>query len=259
METSSDTLRRSCRALALSGLLLTACGGGNGTSAPAFNATGYWQTTLTDPSSGDETGPYGSYLMQSGSLVDGVAVTGSVAGNLLDMDVLLPGLPSVLEFTGTLSGQQVTGFYTLFGFPLSAAFRMQPFTPTGLVTANGTVGGLAVNVNTTTAFGERKYSDEALTMLTGVDVVHDDGTIRFEIEFDPTSLAVGVLDASVESVGVYAGDDNDEFSTVATSGSVTITQYDAGGFVATFNLTLPSAQSITGSFDVAYDLEAYAP
>ena len=121
-----------------------------------------------------------------------------------------------------MTGQQITGFYTLFGFPLSSAFRMQPFSPTGLATANGDVGGLMVNVNTTSAFGERKYDDEALTMLSQVNVVHDDGTIRFELNFDPATLAVGVLDASVDNIQVYAGDDNSETTVVATSGTVTV-------------------------------------
>lgn len=247
-----------CIGALLAAAALTACSSGSDPAPPAFNATGHWMTWLGDPSTMEEQGPFGSYMSQNGATVDGVGVTGTVSGNNLSMSVDL-GL-FVLTFNGTMSGNEITGTYMLSGFPVSADFRMQPFVPAGMFTATGTVGGIPVAVNTTSGFGVRTFDDVGLTNLTGVSVTDDDGAMRFEIDFpQPASLTVGMIDASVVPVVVDVTEDGGGATVTATSGTVTITMYDANGFAATFNLMLPLGESVNGSFDVAFDLEAYEP
>jgi hypothetical protein len=239
-------------------LTLAACGGGN-PAPPAFDATGSWMTWIEDPNTLEESGPFGNYVIaNTAGILDGVGLTGQVSGNNVYMSVDI-GV-GVLTFSGVMATNEVAGTVQFSGVPLTAGFRMQLFTPTGTLTGDGTVGGTTVAADTATAFCERKYSDIALTTLTAVNVWDDDGVTRFGLGFvDPGSLAVGAIDASVVPIDVTMWNDVVRADIRATSGTVTVTQYDAGGFVATYDLTLPGAESVTGSFDVVFDLDAYEP
>ncbi len=240
-------------------LTLAACSGGSDPAPPSFNATGNWMTWLEDPTTMEESGPFGSYVMaNTAGILDGVGLTGQVSGNNLNISVDI-GI-GVLTFSGVMVSNEVAGTAQLSGFPQTGNFRMQMFTPTGTLTGNGTVGGTTVAANSTTAFCERNYSDISLTTLAAVNVVDDDGLTRFEIDFvQPGSLGVGTIDASIVPINVILWNDLGRADIQATSGTVTVTQYDATGFAATYNLTLPGGESVTGGFDVVFDLDAYDP
>ena len=240
-------------------LTLAACSGGSDPAPPSFNATGNWMLWLEDPTTMEESGPFGSYVMaNTAGILDGVGLTGQVSGNNVNMSVDI-GI-GVLSFRGVMASNEVAGTVQLSGVPLTANFRMQMFTPTGTLTGNGTVGGTTVAADSTTAFCERKYSDISLTTLTGVNVFDDDGVTRFGIGFvQPGSLMVGAIDASVVPIEVTLWNDLSRADIPVTSGTVTVTQYDANGFAATYDLTLPGGESVTGGFDVVFDLDAYDP
>ena len=44
----------------------------------------------------------------------------------------------------------------------------------------------------------------------------------------------------------------------ADSGTVTVTAFDDNGFTGSFSLTFPGGGTLTGTFDVVWDIEAYA-
>ena len=244
----------------IAALSLAACSsGGSDPVPPAFDATGSWMLWLEDPTTMEESGPFGSYVIANAAgNLDGVDMTGQVSGDNLNMSIDIG--TGVLTLSGAMAGSEVAGTATLTGVPVIGNFRMQMFTPTGTLTGNGTVGGTTVAANSTTAFCERSYSDIALTTLTEVQVADDDGVTRFVIDFvQPGSLGVGTIDASIVPINVINWNDLGRADIQATSGSVTVTKYDASGFAATYNLTLPGGESVTGGFDVVFDLDAYDP
>ncbi len=148
-------------------------------------------------------------------------------------------------FTGAING--------------SGAFDLARFAPAGSFDAVGTLDGVAIDENAIHAIGIRTYSDAALTALTEVTVACTDADIDLELTFDPTHLAVGTLTVPGQlGVDVLLRVDGQILSTTASSGSVTITADDSTGIAGTFTLTT-AAGSISGSFDVAFDIDEYSP
>ena len=45
----------------------------------------------------------------------------------------------------------------------------------------------------------------------------------------------------------------------AVAGTFNVTAYDGSGMVGTYTLQFPGAGSVSGSFDVDWDLNAYVP
>lgn len=250
----------SLRVLGAAALLgLGSCGGGGGGAAPTINLTGYWQLYLT-PTGGAETGPSAVYLTQSGATVDGAAITGTVSGNSFTITSAVSGLFTV-NCQGTLSGTVATGTMTLSGLINgTGTFRLVGFTPTGTLAASGTVQGVPVNMTTTAGIGKRAYSDAGLTMLTQVEIVAAYGSQHLEIDFSPAGLTVGTLavPGTVTATVVYR-DDVNTIELAASSGTVTVTRYNGSGFAGSFALTLPGGGSLTGTFDVSWDIAAYDP
>ena len=71
----------SLRALGATALLtLCGCGGGTDLLPPTIDLTGYWMFYMT-PTGGEEIGPSAVFLTQTGAMLDGADITGTVSGN----------------------------------------------------------------------------------------------------------------------------------------------------------------------------------
>lgn len=232
-------------------------GSGGTTGAPATVA-GQWMVWITFNS--QEVGPFATCFTQTGSTISGVGLSGTVTGNSFTVtNDDLGGL--AVQFRGTMSGSQGAGTVTITGNPASGTFRMQPFTPTGDLVLTGSVSGVSTEVNTTAASGRREFSDMLLTQLTDVEAAFDDGLVRAHLTFSAGGLAVGAHSVgsggitttlSFETTGAAADQ-------TATGGSLTLTRYDTNGMAGTYSLTFSGGGSASGSFDVAWDLNAFVP
>ena len=239
--------------------LLAACGGGGGAAAPTVDMTGYWQVYLTPAGAPAETGPSAVYIAQNGAVLSGAGIAGTVAANAFTMTTNAGVF--VASFTGIASTNAANGTMSLTGLiNATGTFRLARFQPTGTLTVNGTIGADPIALTTTTAAGGRDYGDTMLTMLEEVEVVGADAQQHLEIDLLAAGLALGTrnLPADVDATVTWRrGADITESD--VTSGTLTVTQYDAGGFAGSFTFTLQAGGSITGSFAVAYDIESYDP
>jgi hypothetical protein len=238
---------------------LSACGGGGGgTAAPAVDLTGYWKLYLT-PTGGSEAGPAPVFLSQTGAAVDGAAITGTVSG--YDVTLTANAAELVVTLTGTApTADQAAGNLTVSGlFDATGTFRMERMYPTGTMMASGTMQGLIVSMAGSAAIGSLEYLDPGLTMLDQVEITLAYGDEHLDIDFTPSGLAVGVLSVPT-TVGVtatYRNDSND-VEVEASSGSVTITSYDDDGMSGSFTLSLPGGDTLTGTFDVSWDIRSFS-
>jgi hypothetical protein len=244
--------------LVLAGLV--GCSGGGGPAAPTIDVTGYWQLFLTPDGSPDESGPSPLYLSQSGATVDGAAVTGTVSGNHFSISSVVSGLFTV-RCDGTLIGNTATGTLEVSGaITATGTFRMVRFTPAGTMTATGTLSGVAVSMNTSAAIGSRSYSDVGLTVLEHVAITAAYGSQQLDIDISAAGLAAGTLAVpGTITASVSYRDDSNVLDLDADGGTVTVTTYDNNGFTGSFSLTLPGGGTLTGTFDVVWDIEAYEP
>jgi hypothetical protein len=243
--------------LAAAAALAGACSsGGGGTGVPGSLA-GEWKVWLT--LNGQEIGPYATCFDQSGVTLDGVGISGTVIGNNFTVtNDDLAGLEVV--FTGTVAGSFAAGALTISGTSIVGTFRMEAFAPVGSLAMTGTVNGTSAAAQGTTASGRREYTDQGQTQLDNVEVCLDDGIVRVHLTFDATGLGLGTL--AVGGGGVTANlsheTDGAVIDETATGGSVTITRYDGSGMAGTYTLQFAGG-SVSGSFDVAWDLEAFEP
>ncbi|MEZ5963736.1 MAG: hypothetical protein R3F56_07815 [Planctomycetota bacterium] len=249
---------RSCAwALVLS--MLPACsGGGGGSGGPPAVLAGQWMVWLTVNS--EEIGPFATCLTQSGASIGGVGMTGSVSGNTFTLtNDDLGGL--TVQFQGASTGNQASGTFAVQGSSLIGAFRMQTFAPAGALTMSGTVNGVSPAVSTTIASGRREYSDMAHTMLEDLEVACDDGLVRTHLTFGATGFTTGTL--AVGGGGITATVSYETggsvFDLTANGGSVTVTRDDASGMAGSYTLNFVGGGSLSGSFDVAWDMDAYQP
>ncbi|MCC6670028.1 MAG: hypothetical protein IT458_03140 [Planctomycetes bacterium] len=238
---------------------LGACGGGGGSGGTPANLAGYWQLYLTPTGSTVETGPSPVFLSQNGATVDGAAITGTVSGNSFTMTS--NAIVFTTSFTGTVSGGIASGTMSISGIiNATGTFRLVPMTPTGTMSATGTVQGQSVNMTTTAAIGSRDYTDPGLTMLDEVEIAMAYGSEHLEIDFSAAGMAVGALGVpgTVTATVLYR---NDTTTTelAASSGTVTVTRYDGSGCAGSFTLNLPGGGTLTGSFDVSWNIAAYDP
>lgn len=240
--------------------LLAACGGGGGGSAqPAYDLTGYWQLFLTPTGTTSEIGPLPVYFSQNGAAFDGVAITGSMSGNSFSLQA--DGGAFVLALTGTASNaDNASGGVTFSGaITGSGTFQLTRFDPSGTMSANGSLDGTAIASSSTAAIGVRTYADAALTTLTEVTVALVDNDLDFELTFPPGSLAVATLAVpSPLAVDVLLRVDGHIVDATASGGSVDITRYDGSGIAGTYTV-VTSVGTITGAFDVAFDIAEYSP
>ena len=235
--------------------ILSGCGGssGGGGGTPATMA-GYWKIWVDDGTG--EIGPIPVYFEQTGSALDGPFMIGTVSGSNFTITVQEPGELAV-TLSGTTNGTTAQGTFSVPG-AFIGTFRMETLQPTGTMTVSGAISGEPTGINTTTAVGVREYSDPALTMLTEVRLVCLDANLEFQLEFDPVGLAVGTLNVGGGvTVEVDYTSDTVSLDPLGTSGTVTVTQYDASGFAGTFNITLDTTDVITGTFDVSWDIDSY--
>lgn len=243
---------------ALACLLLAACGGGGGGTLPAaVDLTGYWQLYLT-PAGFQEIGPSCVYLSQTGSLVDGAAINGTVSGNVVVLSSTATSIQTA--FAGTATSTAVNGTFAITGaVTVNGSFRLVKFTPTGTVAISGTVGSTAVDLDLATGVGSRDFSDQAKTVLEEVELVAAIGSEHLELDFTPAGLTVGVLavPGDVAATVTYRNDATDV--ELDGSGTLTLTRYDGSGFAGSFTLTLTGGGTLTGSFDVSWDIASYEP
>lgn len=234
---------------------LTSCSSG-GSDAPPIDITGYYKVWLQVGTS-PETGPLAAYFSSTNGVVDGPSLTGTVAGSSFVISQVLPGI--TLDLTGAMTGpDNGNGTLRVAGFNTTGSFRLERYAPAGTLSVTGNVGGQPTGVASTTAIGLRDYTDEAKTNLEVVSVLSTATDLRFEISFAPAGLAVGTLTpgTDVNVVVAYTSDALiNEYN--GTGGTVTITKYDNTGLTGTYTISLDSGDTVTGAFDVAFDLEAY--
>jgi hypothetical protein len=235
------------------------CGSSDTALGAPADLTGYWQLYLTPTGSPVETGPSPVFLSQNGATVDGAAITGTVSGNSFTMSS--NATVFTISLTGTVSGGVATGSVTISGtINATGTFRLVPMTPTGTMTATGTIQGQAVNMTTTAAIGSRDYTDPGLTLLNEVDIAMAYGNEHLEIDFSAAGMAMGSLSVpGTITASVLYRTDTATVELAASSGTVTVTRYDGNGCAGSFTLTLPGGGSLTGSFDVSWDISAYDP
>lgn len=254
---ANTTKRRFMPMLALA--LAAACSGGGGGMAPAaVDVTGYWQLYLT-PAGGAESGPGCVYLAQTGNSVDGAEISGSVSGITVSLTAAAQAFTIVIN--GTAVGDSISGTLSISGLITgTGTFRMQRFAPTGTMSVAGTIGSSAVALDIATAVGARSYSDAARTVLEQVMITAAIGDEHCEIDFTPAGLAIGAfgVPGTVVATVTYRND-SVELDLTAGSGTLTVTRYDGSGFAGSYTLTLSGGGSISGSFDVAWDIAAYDP
>ena len=253
------TISTSLRALGAAAVLgLCGCSGGGGGTAN-IDLTGYWMIYLT-PAGGTETGPSPVYLSQNGATVDGAAITGSVSGSSFALSTTVSGLFTI-QFLGSLTGNTGTGTMTITGvISGSGTFRIVGFTPTGTMTADGTLQTVAIAMDTTAAVGARVYTDPGLLALDRVEITAAYGSKDLEIAISAGSLTTGTLavPGTVTATATYR-DDTNNIELTADGGTITVTRYDGNGFAGSFALTFPGAGTLTGTFDVSWNLATYAP
>ena len=232
------------------------------TNTTSSSLAGLWKIWPT-PAGQIEFGPEWEYFETSGAAVSGVSLTGTINGN--SFTVTLTDGGDTTEVVGSMtSPTTATGTFThtpSAGSPETGTFRMEKFTPTGTFSVSGTISGTDITHSSTTAFAGQEYSDPGKTVLSEIEMSCADGTLKLEIDFQPANLAVGVLpvgtgpgqvdvEVSFESLAV-------NLRPRATGGTLTVTKYDATGFTGTFSLDLDTADTITGTFDVAFDIQSF--
>jgi len=254
------TISTSLRAFGMAAVLgLCGCSGGGGPAAPSVDLTGYWMLYMT-PAGGTETGPAAVYLSQAGATVDGASITGSVSGNSFALSTTVSGLFTI-QLLGSLSGNTGIGTMSITGVITgSGTFRMVGFTPNGTMTADGTLQSVAVAMDTTAAIGARVYTDPGLTALDRVEITAAYGSQDLEIAISAAGLTTGALavPGTVTVTATYR-DDANEIELDADGGTITVTTYDGSGFAGSFSLTFPGGGSLTGTFDVSWDMSTYDP
>jgi hypothetical protein len=217
-----------------------------------------WKLFLT-PSGGVEIGPSAVKLTQNGTQVDGAGIAGTVTGTSFAITSVAATFTTA--FLGTIQNGSVTGTFAITGsINAAGTFRLERFTPTGTFTANGTLQTVPVAISETTAAGVRDFSDPALTALVDIDTVVMPHDMHFAVTFGASGLTVGTLGVpGTVTAEVLCRDDTQEIEVSALGGTVTVTQYDANGFAGSYSLMLPGGDTLTGTFDVVYDIDAYSP
>lgn len=249
----------SLSALALSALLCGCSGGSDPAAPPTVDMTGHWMLYLT-PTGGVETGPSATYIAQNGASINGPAMTGSVSANNVSI-VSDPGI-FVITFNGTANATQATGSMTISGIiNATGTFRLERFTPAGTMDMTGSIQGVPINViNATTVAGSRDYLDQALTQLDCVEFALNDENVQIEVAIDVTGLVVGALNVPGDvTISVLYRDDVNTIEEAVTSGTLTVNTYDGTSFEGTFSFTMTGGNTLTGAFDVTWDIDSYDP
>jgi len=238
---------------------LAACGGGgNDAAPPTENLTGFWQLFLTPTGSSTETGPTAVYLAQSGATITGAGVIGTMSGASFSMTANSGAF--VAAFNGTATANAATGTVTLTGIiNATGTFPLARFTPAGTFDVSGTIDGATVNLSSTAAYGSLDYGDVALTQLDEVEIGVADANAQLEIAFSPTGLVVGALNVPADITAVVLYRTGATVTESTSSGTVTITQYDANGIAGSFTLNIDAGGTISGTFDVSFDIQSYDP
>ncbi|HEX5050390.1 MAG TPA: hypothetical protein VFZ65_01330 [Planctomycetota bacterium] len=241
------------------GCFLAACGGGGGgTAAPAYDLTGYWQLFLT-PAGAPEVGPLPVYLGQTGSAIDGVALTGSMSGASFSVQADAGAFTIGLAGTAS-SADSAAGTVTLAGAIVgTGTFHLERYQPMGTMSVSGTLDGTTLDLMSSNATCMRSFSDTGLTTLRAVTVILGTAAFDIQIELAPAGLAIGTLSVpGTVTAQVLCRSDTAIVSEDVTSGTLTITRYNINGIMGSYSLTT-AVGTITGSFDVMADLASYDP
>lgn len=226
---------------------------------------GFWRIWTTEAGA-SEVGPAALLFTVSGSAISGADLTGTVTGNAFEFraSVLESGTTTA---TGTLS-TAITGGGTYIvekssGSTVKGTFRMIKFVPTGEFSITGSVLGTSITHTSKMAVGSRKYTDAGRTQLSEVEILTASAGLDFEMDIDSTNFTLGALVAGTgpKEVIVALELSNGTFSIrpTAIGGSINVTKYDATGLTAIFNLRLNTGDTVTGSLNVRFDIEAFVP
>ena len=251
--------RTRCGSLLASMLLMfsSGCSGGGGGGGSTVDITGSWLVYLNV--TGEEIGPFSVFLNQTGNALDGVSITGTVNGNTFTA-TSLEFFGIGLQLNGTVNGTTAQGSLAIANTPITGTFRMDSFAPAGSLSVAGNVQGVPVSVTSNIAAGTREYDDVMKTNLSEIEVSFGDGAVYVELSFLPGGLGLGSHTAGTDiTVTVDVADDMQSIQSDAVGGTVNVTRYDGTGFAASYTLTLAGGGTVTGSFDVTWDILAYEP
>jgi hypothetical protein len=255
-------------ALFLALVALVSCSS-RSSGAPAFGTAvdlqGFWKIWTTEPGQA-EMGPAALFLTVSGSDISGADLSGTINGSKFEFkaSVLENGTTAVVgTLTTAITGG---GTYTVAkpnGSTVTGTFRMLKFLPTGEFTIKGSVLGTPISHTSKMAIGSRKYSDAARTQLNEVEILTGSASLDFEMDIDPTNFTIGTLVAGTGSkdvvVALELSNGTVSIRPTAIGGSITVTKYDPTGLSAIFNLRLNTGDTVTGSMNVRFDIEAFTP
>jgi len=238
-------------------------GCGDDDAGVGIDVTGGWKC------SAEGMGGAFAYLEQAGGDVTGIigdmVISGTASGGTVSLILGDEASGDYMAGNLTTAGPDtlVGSFDAYEGDVLvgSASGIMERFTPSGAFAASGTHGGQAVSIDTTDlACG--LVEDDGSEVSCRVSYLESADYVA-EMLFHPGSSVLGVgtfnnlgTDIIVEfRVATQAGCVSDH----AVSGTVTVSKFDASGFTGTFDITLNGGGTLTGSFDVPWDIISGTP
>lgn len=247
-------------------ILAGGCGDDDPAPAPVPmpDLTGYWRSTSQTATF---TNSVIAALSQTGDTVSGYSSNTPLSGTVgaysatLVVDIGLPTDYAEAVMTA-LGPDLLTGTVDIYiGGALvdSGTFTMERFTPSGQLQLSGPVAGEAVSIDTTDLAcgivwveGSEVWADVIYATPTGVT----------EVMFrpNPTALGTGTFTTPTEIVVEFqettAANTYFDFS---AAGTVTITKFDPDGFTGSFSFTQNGGGTMTGSFDVPWNIVMGTP
>jgi hypothetical protein len=191
-------------------MMLSACGGGSGSSQNAASLSGNWQFTVANPPDNSFLGGLqGGFLVQKSSSVTGAAVYS------ISLPAQSGGNPTVCNsgsapITGTISGQNVT---------LTAVAGTQTFTFIGMLSSNGsTMVGTYTSTAGTAADGTACGTAQTALQWTATSVPPLSGMIQGN--FHSTGGAAGLGNQDFPVSGVLTQGENIGASNATVTGSL---------------------------------------
>jgi hypothetical protein len=206
-------------------------------------------------------------LSQTGDTVSGYSSNTPVSGTVALYSATLVvdfGLPTdYVEAAMTALGPDLlvgtADIYMGGALVDSGPFTMERFTPSGQLLLSGPVAGQPVSIDTTDLAcgvvwveGSEVWADVVYVTPTGVT----------EVMFRPKSSALGTGTFTTATEVVVEFQETTPANTYfdfSGAGTVEITKFDASGFTGSFSFTQNGGGTMTGSFDVPWDIVSGTP